>query len=256
MTSLALLSDRLARGEQLLSAWIGTPDTANAATLAREAVDCVTFDMQHGAVDLMSVARGAPLVMAAGKPVLARIPVGEFQTASRLFDIGCAGVIAPMVNSAADARAFAEFAKFPPMGARSWGPHGALAMSGLDQNGYLKAANGLHRAIAMIETRAALDAVDDILAVPGIDGVFVGPADLSIALSGGAEVAAEGAAVTAALTHVVARAKAAGKFAGCYSHSSARAKALFAMGFSLVALMSDMAMLKAGAQAAIREARS
>lgn len=240
----------------MVTAWIGSSDPANAALLAREAFDAITFDMQHGVVDLATVAQGAPLVMGLGKPVMARIPVGEFQTVSRLFDIGCSGVIAPMVNSVADAQAFASFAKFPPLGARSWGPHGGLAASGLDQAGYLKAANGFHLAIAMIETREALAAIDAILAVPGIDGVLVGPSDLAIALSRGAHVEAEHADVDAALAHVVARVRAAGKFCCCYSHSGARAAALFRMGFDIVALMSDAAMLRAGAQAALAAARA
>ncbi len=111
-----------------------------------------------------------------------RVPVGDFASASRLIDAGAAGVIAPMINSRADAERFASFAKFPPVGERSWGPRAALALSGLDLQGYLASANRLTQAIAMIETREALDALDDILAVAGIDGVFIGPADLSIAL--------------------------------------------------------------------------
>ncbi|MGL4729940.1 MAG: HpcH/HpaI aldolase family protein [Bosea sp. (in: a-proteobacteria)] len=255
MSVLSAFSENLAARRQMITAWIGSADPANAALLAREAFDVVTFDMQHGVVDLSTIARGAPLVMGLGKPVLARIPVGEFQTVSRLFDIGCSGVIAPMVNSVEDAKTFASFAKFPPMGARSWGPHGAMAATGLDQGAYLKAANGLHSAIAMIETREALAIIDDILAVKGIDGVLVGPSDLAIALSRGDHVDAEHADVNAALAHVVARARAAGKFCCCYSHSGERAAVLFKMGFDIVALMSDAAMLKAGAQAALKAAR-
>jgi 4-hydroxy-2-oxoheptanedioate aldolase len=256
MTVLSSLSENLAARRPMVTAWIGSADPANAALLAREAFDAVTFDMQHGVVDFATVARGAPLVMGLGKPALARIPVGEFQTVSRLFDIGCSGVIAPMVNSVEDAKTFASFAKFPPMGARSWGPHGGMAASGLDQSGYLKAANGFHVAIAMIETRAALAAIDDILGVEGIDGVLVGPSDLSIALSHGAHVDAEHADVNDALDHVVARARAAGKCCCCYSHSGERAAALFRKGFDIVALMSDAAMMKAGAQAALKAARA
>jgi 4-hydroxy-2-oxoheptanedioate aldolase len=256
MSVLSSLSENFAARRSMVTAWIGSAEPANAALLAREAFDAITFDMQHGVVDLATVARGAPMVMGLGKPVIARIPVGEFQTASRLLDIGCSGIIAPMINSVADAKDFADFTKFPPLGGRSWGPHGAQAFAGLGPEDYLKQANGLHVSIAMIETREALAALDDILAVKGIDGVFVGPSDLSIALSKGEHVDAEHAEVDAALKHVVQRARAAGKSAGCYSHSGKRAADLMRMGFDLVALMSDAAMMKAGAQGALQAART
>ena len=124
-------------------------------------------------------------VALAGKPTIVRVPVGEFALASRLLDAGASGILAPMINSGEDARRLVEFVKFPPLGQRSWGPRAALTLSGLDGPAYLKAANAMTQAIAMIETRAALDALDEILGVEGVDGVFVGPSDLSIALSGG-----------------------------------------------------------------------
>ena len=85
-----------------------------------------------------------------------------------------------MINSVEDARLFVSFTKFPPLGERSWGPARALALTGLSPQDYFKQANDFSLIVAMIETREAIAAVDDILAVPGIDGVFVGPSDLSI----------------------------------------------------------------------------
>lgn len=255
MSVLSSLAEAFAAKTHVVSAWCGSPDPMNAAVLAREGFDAITFDMQHGPVDFAGVLRGIPLVHAAGKPAVARIPVGDFTTVSRLFDAGCSAVIAPMVNSVEDAQAFVHFAKFPPLGARSWGPYGALPASGLETNAYLRAANGFSLAIAMIETRAALAALDGILAVPGIDGVFVGPSDLSIALSDGAHVNAAHPDVDAALVHVVARAHAAGKVAACYAQSAERAAVFRRMGFDFVALMGDLPMLRLGAQAALAVAR-
>ena len=146
--------------------------------------------MQHGAIDLDGAMRAIQGVALAGKPTIARVPVGGFALASQLLDAGASGILAPMINSGDDARRLVEFVKFPPLGQRSWGPRTALPWSGLDAAAYLQTANATAQAIAMIETRAALDALDDILAVDGIDGVFVGPSDLSIALSGGVSVEA------------------------------------------------------------------
>lgn len=256
MTVLSSLSERFKSRQHVLSAWMSSPDPANAAILAREDFDAVTFDMQHGAVDLLGVMRGIALVHAAGKPALARIPVGEFQTVSRLLDAGASGVIAPMINSMEDARRFVDFAKYPPLGGRSWGPFAAMPASGLAPNAYLKQANGFSLAIAMIETREALAILDDILGLVGIDAVLVGPADLSIALSAGSHVDANHPDIDVALAHVAARAHAAGKGACVYAVSPERAATFRKMGFDFVALMGDQQMLRLGAQAAIMGARA
>jgi len=107
----------------------------------------------------------------------------------------------------------------------------------------------------MIETREALAIVDDILAVPGIDAIFIGPSDLSIALSDGRSLDPQSPQVEEALGHVLARARAVSKHIGIYAASADRASQLVAKGFDLVALGSDSALLKAGAQAALKTVR-
>jgi 4-hydroxy-2-oxoheptanedioate aldolase len=239
----------------VLSAWIGANDVAIVDALAREAFGAVTLDMQHGGVDFVGAARSIGASALAGKPAIVRVPVGDFATASRLADAGAAAIIAPMINSAADARRFADFVKFPPLGQRSWGPRAALPLSGLIGPAYLHTANAITLSIAMIETREALDALDDILTTPGIDGVFVGPSDLSIALSGGAVVDPHGPDVDAALSHVVDRATAQGKFAGLFCFDGARAKAALARGFALCTVGTDLLLLRAAARVELAAAR-
>src|SRR6202035_788652 len=117
-------------------------------------------------------------------------------------------ILAPMIDTGEDARRLVESVKFPPLGPRSWGPRAALPLSRLDASAYLKAANGMTQAIAMIETRAALDALDDILSVEGLDGVYVGPSDLSIPLANGASVEPRGVAVMSEARRVGERGKA------------------------------------------------
>lgn len=251
----ASLAGRLASGKPLLSAWCGLPEPGVAGLLAREGFDAVTLDMQHGTIDLAACARAIPLVAAAGKPAIARIPVGEFATASRLLDAGASGIIAPMINTVEDARRLASFAKYPPVGERSWGPHPAMALTGLGPDPYFAGANGFTAALAMVETREALAIVDDILAVEGVDGIFVGPSDLSIALSRGASLDAESPAVEEALDHALARTREAGKRIGVYAATGERAGALARRGFDLVAVASDGSLLRLGAAAALKAAR-
>jgi 4-hydroxy-2-oxoheptanedioate aldolase len=249
------LARGLAGGSGVVSAWIGVNDAAVADALARESFDAVTLDMQHGGVDFVGATRAIIAVALTGKPTIVRIPVGDFASASRLADAGAAAIIAPMINSADDARRFAEFMKFPPLGRRSWGPRAALALSGLIGPAYLHSANAMTLAIAMIETREALSALDEIFGAPGIDGVFVGPNDLSIALSGGAAVDPDGAEVDAALSRIVERARAHGKFAGLFCFDGARAKAALARGFALCSVSIDLNLLRAAARLELAAAR-
>ena len=200
--------------------------------------------MQHGSHSTESVMRGVAAITLAGKPAVVRIPVGRFDMASRALDFGAGAVIAPMVNSVADAKAFAASMKFPPLGERSWGPTRVLALHGIaEPRPISRRANRDTLAIAMIETRAAQAALDDILAVDGIDGVFVGPSDFSIALSNGAKVDANNADMLKAAGEIAAKAQRAGKIplhAGDHGGSGPPRREL---GFRLIALGSDFGYL-------------
>ncbi len=250
------LARQIGAGRCALCAWIGINDAAIPEQLARDGYDSVVLDMQHGAIDLSGAMRGIAAAALAGKPAIVRIPVGDFSTASRVIDAGAAAVIAPMINSGADARRFGDFMKYPPVGQRSWGPRAALTHSGLAGPAYLGAANAFTLAIAMVETVDALDAIDDILGARGVDGVFVGPSDLSIALNRGATVDPHGADVDAAMTKIVARAKAHGKFAAAFCFDGRRARELAARGYLLCSVSTDALLMRAAAQAELAAARA
>ncbi len=253
--SFAALRASLQKGP-VITAWCGIPEPWIAGILAREGFDAVTLDMQHGSYDTAAVIRAIPLILGAGKPAMARIPVGEFQTASKLLDAGASAIIAPMINTAEDARRFASFMKFPPIGERSWGPVPSMILSGLQPAEYLREANGCCLSFAMIETREALASLDEILAVPGIDAIFLGPSDLSITLTQGAVLNLTSAEVEKALDHALSRAKTAGKIAGAYAPTGERAAEFVRRGFDFVALGSDTAFLRTAAQAALKAARA
>ena len=188
-TSAFSLARRLRAGETVHSGWCGLPYPIIAELVGREGFPAVTLDGQHGLWDIASMATAiAQLRLAATAPIV-RVPVGEFATVSRVLDFGAEGIIAPMINTPADAKAYVSFAKFPPLGERSWGPHRATTLTNMpDQKAYLREANELTITFAMIETQIALNNVEAIAATPGIDALFLGPADLSIALSNGSNV--------------------------------------------------------------------
>lgn len=248
-------ADLIRSGKPTFTGWVSTPSPIVADLLAREDFDSVTIDMQHGLHSHQTVIDSIAYAALAGKPSIVRIQVDDFPFASRALDYGAMGIIAPMVNSVADAKKLVAYTKYPPLGERSWGPVRALPMTGLSAPDYLAEANRTTLAIAMIETQAALDALDDILSIDGIDGVFVGPSDLSIALFKGKKVDQNAPEVDAALKHIVARAKAHNKFATAFTMSGERAAAHAAMGFAMSTLCNDIYLLQIGARGELKAAR-
>lgn len=239
----------------LYMGWCGMAEPVVAGIIARSGYDVVLLDQQHGAYTFESSAAGITEVVGAGKPCLVRIPVGDFAMASRMLDMGASGIVAPMINTVADAKLFASFTKLPPHGDRSWGPARALNLTGMTPMDYLKQANQFSLSIAMIETREAMNNLDAILDVPGIDGVLVGPSDLSIALSQGGSIDSVGAQVSEASAEIARRTRAKNKVVCAFSPTGERAKALVAMGFQLVSLETDQIMLRNGATAALKTAK-
>ena len=247
------LRDRLTEHAPLTCGWVSLPEPLIGEACVRAGLPAVLIDMQHGLPDIASAFALIAGIRRAGGHAIARIPVGEYQTASRLVDAGAEMIVAPMIESAADAAAFASFVKYPPLGQRSWGPTRAVQLAGGDAGTYRAAANRETLAVAMIETVRALDAVEEILALPGIDGVFVGPADLSIALSNGETLDVDSPANQAAFARVVAAATAAGKVSGIYAASGGHARRYHALGFTFATLMSDLGYLTAGVKVALAE---
>jgi 4-hydroxy-2-oxoheptanedioate aldolase len=252
-TSAFSLARRLRTGETVHSGWCGLPYPIIAELVGREGFPAVTLDGQHGLWDIASMVAGIAQVRQSGAAPIVRIPVGEFATVSRALDFGAEGIIAPMINTPADARAYVSFAKFPPIGERSWGPHRVTTLANMpDQKVYLREANELTVTFAMIETQTALDNVEAIAATPGIDALFLGPADLSIALSRGGNVDPMAGEVDRELDRIVAAASKAGKIMGAYCHSAERAVAIAKRGMRFLAVGSDMGFLRAGAAAALK----
>lgn len=247
------LAPAIRRGALHLSTFCQLPDPNAIEALAKTKLDSFILDMQHGMFDEAAVLASVATAALEGKPAFVRLPVDSGGLASRVLDFGAIGVVCPMVNTVADAERLVSYIKFPPVGFRSWGPRRAIPLSGLNGPGYLAKANELNLAIAMIETRQALDNLDAILAVPGIDGVFVGPSDLSVSLSSGATL--DSPDVSPALDYVAERARAAGKFAGVFAISSGYATDCIARGYSFIALMQDAMFMQQAADAAVTAVR-
>jgi 4-hydroxy-2-oxoheptanedioate aldolase len=247
------LARRLRAGEAVYTGWCGLPCPLLPEIIAREGFPAVTLDSQHGLWDTAAIVAGVAAVRQGGAAPVVRIPVGGFASISRALDFGAEGIIAPMINTEADARAFAGFAKFPPIGERSWGPHRAMMLGGFtDQQVYLAEANSLTVTLAMIETRTALANIDAIAGTPGVDGLFLGPSDLSIALSNGSSLDPLSKDIDAEIDRIITAANKAGKIPGAYCHNAERATALAKRGMRFIAVASDMMFLRAGAAAQLK----
>ena len=247
------LARRLAAGETVYTGWCGLPSPIVAETIAREGFSTVTIDQQHGLWGTAATVAGIAAIRAGGAAPVVRVPLGAFAVASRALDFGAEGIIAPMINNVADAKAFVAATKYPPLGERSWGPARAMTVTGIaEPKLYLREANAATVTLAMIETREAMANLDAIAATPGIDVLFVGPSDLSIGLTDAAELDPHSNTVEAALDKIVAAAKKAGKVAGLYCANAERAVACAKRGIRFMAVGSDLAFLRAGTAAQLK----
>jgi 4-hydroxy-2-oxoheptanedioate aldolase len=188
----------------------------------------------------------------AGRPAIARILWNEPGLIGQILDAGAAAVIVPMVNSKAQAEAMVKSAKYPPLGGRSWGGYTSFQTYGLSAPEYLKQANSITKVFAMIETQAALDAVEEIAAVPGLDGLFVGPSDLSIALSKGAGIDKTAKHTLDAMKLIAAAAQKNNLVAGAFAGTAEIIKTYAAMGYSFMAGAVDVDLLQAGASSLMK----
>lgn len=237
-------------GETALGAWLSLPSALSAEIMAREAFDYVCIDMQHGGIDYQAALGMIQAIDAAGGTPFARVPWNEPGVIMKLLDAGALGVVVPMVNSVAEAEAAVAACRYHPAGARSFGPLRAGMVHGPD---YFARANDEVACIPMIETERALDSLDAILAVPGIDAVYVGPADLSITLglppgmdNGGRFEEARQAIAAACARH--------GVVAGIHASAALAAKHT-AAGYRMVTISSDQGGMRAAARADLERAR-
>jgi 4-hydroxy-2-oxoheptanedioate aldolase len=251
------LAARLTSGETICTAWSGVPDSLTVELVASQGFDAVTLDMQHGGHHEDSVLRCLVPVLRSGKHPLVRIPVGRFDMASRALDFGAESVIAPMINSVEDARLFAASMKYPPLGERSWGPTYGFPRHGKgDFAEWLRDSNSRTVAIAMIETRAAVDALDGILETPGIDAIFLGPSDFSIAWTRGGTIDPTLEDMMQTVEQVAARARKAGKYCGIYVVDPTLAGRFVAMGYQLLAMGSEHVLVRLGSEALLKAVRA
>jgi len=232
--------------------WGSIPAPLTAELAAAAGMDYVCVDLQHGGADEERMVAMFSAIEARGAVPLARVLYNEPWMVNRVLDLGAAGVIVPLVNSAQDARRAVSGCRYPPHGARSYGPlRAALTIGSADPERL--AAGAL--CFVMVETRAGLDNVEEIAATAGLDGIYIGPADLSLGL--GREPGHGGDALEAAITRVREACAGAGIVAGMHCNGGGdEARARAAAGFRLVTVGVDASLFVAGVAAELATARS
>ncbi len=239
-----------ANGATTLGAWLSTPSSVVAEAAAGEGFDYVCIDAQHGAVDyLTTVAQLQGIALGGSNPVV-RVPWNEPGIIGKMLDAGAQGVIVPMVNTVADAEAVVRACRYAPLGARSYGP----TVVGLRHADYVAWAAENVAVIPMIETVEAVRNIDDILAVPGIDAIYVGPADLSLTLGLPPRNNDDSVQFTEALERIVSACRNRGVVPGAHCVGGV-AQRRAEQGFRLLTVSNDLVAMRQGMAADLRNSR-
>jgi 4-hydroxy-2-oxoheptanedioate aldolase len=244
------LKQMWSRGEVARGAWLSIPSSLSAEAVSKLGFDYVCIDMQHGVVDYAMAVDMLLAIHHGGSVPLVRVPANDFATINKLLDAGALGIVVPMIESAEDAREAVRACRYPPEGARSFGPTRASLLAGPD---YFATANQAVACIPMIETRGALDEIEAIVAVPGVDAVYVGPNDLSLALGQGPGLDNDGA-YQEAYRRIAKACQAAGVAAGIHASPRLDRKHV-ETGYSMITVSSDIGALMSGAVRDLRGAR-
>lgn len=240
------------RGGAVINGWLGIPSSVAAENMAQAGWDSLTVDLQHGLVDYQTAVTMLQAISTTATVPLARVPWLEPGIIMKLLDAGAYGIVCPMINSRAECEAFVGACRYPPRGYRSSGPIRAALYGGAD---YHEKANETILAMAMIETAEALDHLDEILSTPGLDGIYVGPSDLSLSFGLPPGLDKSDERMLAALTKIVEGCKRHKVVPGIHTGSTAYAKKAIAMGFRFVTLLGDARLLTMAGQQVVREMR-
>lgn len=238
------LQDMWSRGECALNGWLHIGSSFSAEVMAHAGWDSLTIDLQHGPLDFHDALPMLQAISTTPTVPLARVPWNEPGIIMKLLDAGCYGIICPLINSGAEATAFVQACRYPPQGYRSFGPTRASLYAGAD---YAQHANATMATIAMIETAAAMANLDEILSVPGLDAIYVGPADLGQSMGLPPQVDSSEPQLLAALDTILAAARKHGVVAGLHTGSVAYAQQMIARGFQFVTVLSDARLMASAA---------
>ena len=248
------LKQMFKKGEPIVNGWLQIPSAFSAEVMAHQGWDSCTIDMQHGVIDYQNALNMLQAISTTQVTPLARVNWNEPGQIMKILDAGCYGVICPMVSNRKEAENFVQACLYPSRGYRSFGPVRGLLYGGSD---YAKHSDNEILKLAMIETKEALEKLEEILDTPNLDGIYIGPADLSLSL--GEEPGFDKPENTAAykeITRILEAAKKRGLLAGIHNGTAEYAKKMIEKGFNLVTVGSDQRFMSSGAKTAIEKIKA
>ncbi len=241
-----------ADGGTALNGWLAIASSYSAEMMAHQGFDSVTIDLQHGPIDFQAAVGMLQAISTTKAVPMVRAPWNEPILTLKLLDAGAYGVICPMINSKAEAEALVGHCRYPPRGARSFGPNRAVLYGGAD---YWQHANDEVLLFAMVETRAALNNLKEIVSVDGLDGIYVGPSDLSLSMGKTPTLDPQDAEVVQAIRKIADTSRKHRRIAGVHTDGAQTAIRRFGEGYQLCTILNDARLLANAAAAAVREAR-
>ena len=240
------LKELFKKGKPIINSWLAIPSSFSAEVMANQGWDSITIDMQHGLIDYSNAVNMLQSISTTSTTPLARVNWNEPGQIMKILDAGCYGVICPMVSNRKEAENFVQACQYPPKGYRSFGPIRASIYGGED---YAKHADNEILKLAMIETKEALEKLDEILDTPNLDGIYIGPADLSLSVGEepGFDKPKDSKAFSE-ISRVLEAAKKRNLIAGIHNGTSEYAQKMIEKGFNLVTVGSDSRYIASGAK--------
>jgi 4-hydroxy-2-oxoheptanedioate aldolase len=241
-----------AEGKAALNGWLSIPNALSAEAMARQGWDTVTIDVQHGLSDYATATEMLTAIALTDAVPFVRLGSPDPFVVTRYLDAGALGLICPLIENADQARTFAASARYAPRGNRSWGPMRAQMLYG---NHYGAKVNDSVVTFAMIETGSGLKNLDAILDVEGLDGVYIGPSDLSLALGMTPVPDREEPEFLKIIDDIGKRAAKKGLIGAMHCAGPAFARRAIDMGFKFITVVADVRLIVLGAQQAVGDLR-
>ncbi len=234
----------------VINGWLSIPNSFTAEAFGKMGWDSITIDMQHGQNDYQSSISMLQGLSKSNALPMVRVPWNEPGIIMKMLDLGVMGIIAPMINTKEDCEKFLSYCYYPPIGQRSFGPMRAQLVHGPN---YFNQANKNIISFAMIETKQAVDNLDEILSVPNLTGVYIGPADMSSSYGMPPKFDVKEDPVFSNIKLIAKKAKQYGKIAGIHNGSTKYAKEMIEIGYRFVSILSDFRIMNTHSQKIIDE---